>query len=132
MRFRCWVSDRHKLLRERGCGLVLYDAGHQSQSFFLFTFLLYSDKIFIMPITKSAQKAFRQSIRKKKINLKKKEAVKKILKEIKKLKSEGKTEEVLKLLSRAYKAIDKAAKRGVIKKRTASRKKSRLMKFLKK
>ena len=85
-----------------------------------------------MPITKSAQKAFRQSIRKKKIILKKKEAVKKILKEIKKLKSEGKTEEVLKLLSRAYKAIDKAAKRGVIKKRTASRKKSRLMKFLKK
>jgi small subunit ribosomal protein S20 len=85
-----------------------------------------------MPITKSALKALRQSIRKKKINLKRKEAVKKILKEIKKLKLEQKAEEVLKLLSRAYQAIDKAAKGGVIKKRTASRIKSRLMKFLKK
>jgi small subunit ribosomal protein S20 len=85
-----------------------------------------------MPITKSAQKALRQSIRRKKINLKRKEAVRKILKEIKKLKSEGKTEEALKLLSRAYKTIDKAAKKGVLKKRTASRKKSRLTKFLKK
>lgn len=58
--------------------------------------------------------------------------MKKVLKDIKKLKSEGKTEEVLKLIPRVYKAIDKAAKRGVIKKRTASRKKSRLTKFLKK
>lgn len=54
------------------------------------------------------------------------------VKEIKKLKSAGKTEEALKLISQAYKAIDKAAKRGVIKKNTASRKKSRLAKFLKK
>lgn len=35
-------------------------------------------------------------------------------------------------LSKAYQAIDKAAKRGVIKKNAASRKKSRLMKALKK
>ena len=35
-----------------------------------------------------------------------------------------------KLLSEAYKAIDKAAKRGVIKKNTASRKKSRLTKLI--
>ena len=85
-----------------------------------------------MPITKSAQKALRQSIRKRKINLKRKDALKKTLKEIKKLKSEGKNEEALKLLSRAYQAIDKASKGGVLKKRTASRKKSRLVKFLKK
>lgn len=35
-------------------------------------------------------------------------------------------------LSEAYKAIDKAAKRGVIKKNTAARKKSRLAKAIKK
>ncbi|HEU4677215.1 MAG TPA: 30S ribosomal protein S20, partial [Candidatus Paceibacterota bacterium] len=34
--------------------------------------------------------------------------------------------------SRAYEALDKAAKRGVIKKNTASRKKSRLMAAIKK
>lgn len=36
------------------------------------------------------------------------------------------TKEAAKSLSEAYKAIDKAAKRGIIKKNTASRKKSRL------
>ena len=41
-----------------------------------------------------------------------------------------KKEEAKKLIPALYKAIDKAAKRGVIKKRTASRKKSRLVKFL--
>jgi len=39
-------------------------------------------------------------------------------------------EEALKQLTVAYKAIDKAAKRGVIKKGAADRKKSRLAKFL--
>jgi small subunit ribosomal protein S20 len=83
-----------------------------------------------MAITKSAQKAFRQSLRRKKINLKKKLAMKNILRAIKKLKSEGKSEEALKLLPLAYKKIDKAAQRGVIKKQNAARKKSRLVKFL--
>lgn len=45
----------------------------------------------------------------------------------------GKTrDEVAKTLSEAYSAIDKAMKRGVIKKNTAARKKARLAKFLKK
>lgn len=35
-------------------------------------------------------------------------------------------------IKEAYQAIDKALKRGVIKKNTAARKKSRLVKFLKK
>ena len=38
-------------------------------------------------------------------------------------------EEAQKMLPSAYKAIDKAAKRGVIKENTAARKKSRLMRF---
>ena len=37
-----------------------------------------------------------------------------------------KHDEAVKLLPRAYKAIDKATKRGVIKKNAAARKKSRL------
>ena len=41
-------------------------------------------------------------------------------------------EEALKLLPEIYKAIDKTAKRGVIKKNTASRKKSRLTKAIQK
>lgn len=85
-----------------------------------------------MPITKSAEKALRQSIRKKKFNLSKKRAMNEIIRKIKKLKAEGKKDEAQKLVSSAYKTFDKAAKRGVIKKNAASRKKSRITKFLKK
>jgi len=52
------------------------------------------------------------------------------VKSVKKLKINGKKEEALKELALAYKAIDKAAKRGVIKKGAADRKKSRLAKML--
>ena len=38
----------------------------------------------------------------------------------------------MKALANAYKQLDKAAKKGVIKKNTASRKKARLAKLLKK
>jgi small subunit ribosomal protein S20 len=48
------------------------------------------------------------------------------VKKLRKLALEGKKEDAEKMLSTAYKAIDKAAKRGVIKKNTAARKKSRL------
>ncbi len=85
-----------------------------------------------MPITKSAKKALRQSIKKKKSNLLKKEEMKDVVKKITKLKEKGEKEEAKKLVSSAYKAIDKAAKKGVIKKNTASRKKSRLVKSLEK
>ena len=54
------------------------------------------------------------------------------IKDTKKIAIDKKPAEALKKLSEAYKAIDKAAKRGIIKKNTASRKKSRLAKFLKK
>jgi small subunit ribosomal protein S20 len=45
---------------------------------------------------------------------------------IRKLLREKKVNEASNILPRAYKAIDKAAKRGVIKKNTAARKKSHL------
>ncbi len=54
-----------------------------------------------------------------------------VVKKIKKLKEEGKKEEAQKFIPAAYKAIDKATKKGVIKKNTAARKKSRLSKSLK-
>lgn len=49
-----------------------------------------------------------------------------ITKKIKKLSLEKKTSEAAKLLPDFYRALDKAAKRGVIKKNTAARKKSRV------
>jgi len=55
-----------------------------------------------------------------------------VLKKLKKLISAKKLDEAKQLMPRAYKAIDKAAKRGVIKNNTASRKKSRLMNLLNK
>lgn len=57
--------------------------------------------------------------------------MKELVKQFKELIAGGKKSEAQSLLSKVYKAIDKAAKRGVIKKNTASRKKSRLTKTLK-
>lgn len=82
-----------------------------------------------MPITKSAKKALRQSVRRRERNLLKKEAFKDAVKKIKKLVQANKIDEAKKLIPEAYKAIDKAAKTGVIKKNNAARKKSRLMKL---
>ena len=79
-----------------------------------------------MPITKSAKKALRQSLRKKQRNLKRKEAIKDLAKKIKKLAAQGKNDEAKALLPQAYKAIDKAAK-SYLHKKAAARKKSRLM-----
>ena len=53
-------------------------------------------------------------------------------KEVKKLISGKSKKEAEKLLPKAYQAIDKAAKRGIIKKNTAARKKSRLVKAIQK
>ena len=79
-----------------------------------------------MPITKSAKKALRQNKKRKVRNLRKKKKTRSLLKEIKELTNEGKTKEAKALLSKTYKALDKAAKSGIIKKNTASRKKSRI------
>jgi small subunit ribosomal protein S20 len=46
--------------------------------------------------------------------------------------SDKNIEEAQKSLPKAYKAIDKAAKRGIIKKNTAARRKSRLAKLVNK
>lgn len=83
-----------------------------------------------MPITKSAKKALRQNIKRRQRNLQKKKRVKSLIKEIKSLVAQKKIEEAKKLLPLTYKALDKIAKVGVIKKNTASRKKSRITKMI--
>ncbi len=85
-----------------------------------------------MPITTSAKKALRGSKRKQVFNLKRKEAMKSTVKEVKKLLVDKKASEAKSALSKAYQAIDKAVKKGVIKKNTAARKKSRLTAQIKK
>ena len=83
-----------------------------------------------MPITQSAKKAVRGSIRKKAFNDQRKRVMKEIIKKIEKLSKTDKTE-ALKMLSGAFAAIDKAAQKGVIKKNNAARKKSRLSRLTK-
>lgn len=80
-----------------------------------------------MPVKKAAFKALKQSKKRQAINLAKKNAIKKIIKDIKKAIAQNKKEEAKKAIAKAYKIIDKAAKRGTIHKKTAARKKSRLM-----
>ena len=79
-----------------------------------------------MPITTGAKKALRGSERKKVFNIRRKTAMKDVTKAVDKAVLEGDTKQAEALLPTAYKAIDKAEKRGVIKPNTAARKKSRL------
>ncbi|MBL7053412.1 MAG: 30S ribosomal protein S20 [Candidatus Portnoybacteria bacterium] len=84
-----------------------------------------------MPITKSAKKALQQNRKKRVFNLRRIKKMRSLIKEVKTLIKDKKKEEALKKLPETYKAIDKATKRGVIKKNTANRRKSRLAKALK-
>lgn len=79
-----------------------------------------------MPITNSAKKALRQNLKRRKINSVKKRKTKNLIKEARTLVSQNKIDEAKKLLPQIYKILDKTAKSGLIKKNTASRKKSRI------
>jgi len=83
-----------------------------------------------MPITKSAKKALRGSQKKRVFNLRRSREMKLKIKEVESLLKEGKKKEAETALPQAYKAIDKAIKRGIIKKNTGARKKSQLAKKL--
>lgn len=83
-----------------------------------------------MPITKSAEKALRQNVRRRKINLKRKADLKSVIKDYKKLIAAGKKEEAKKYLPQVYKKLDKSAKVNLIKKNKASRLKSRLSRLV--
>lgn len=84
-----------------------------------------------MPITKSAKKALRVSTRKKVVNDQSKKLFKEATKAVERLVKDGKKDEAKKAVAKAQTAIDKAAKRGVIQKNTAARKKSRLSRITK-
>jgi len=85
-----------------------------------------------MSITKGAKKAHRASLKKRVFNDRRKKTMRQTIKDIKTLIIEKKTKDAEELMPAAYKAIDKAAKRGVIKPNTAARKKSRLVAMIKK
>ena len=78
-----------------------------------------------MAITKGAKKALRQSKRKKAMNDSRKRALRDALKGARSAKSGD-----AKAIAAAYKAIDKALKRGLIKKNTAARRKAKVAKLL--
>ncbi len=78
-----------------------------------------------MPNKANAKKSLRQSIKRATLNRTRKDAFKSAVK--KTLKSTAHAEAV-KLAKEAQQALDKAAKHGTIKKNTAARKLSRLMK----
>jgi small subunit ribosomal protein S20 len=81
-----------------------------------------------MAITANAKKAHRASLKKHVFNVRRKRAVTNTVKVSKKLIVAGSKAEADTSLAAAFQALDKAAKRGVIKKNTASRRKSRLAK----
>jgi len=80
-----------------------------------------------MAITKGAKKAHRASLKKRVFNVRRTRAMRGEVKETQELIASGNTKEAEAKLPATFKAIDKAAKRGVIKKNTAARKKSRLV-----
>ena len=82
-----------------------------------------------MPITKSAKKAMRASRQKRVFNLRRKKAVREEWKELKKF-AAGDPKKAAAQLPKVYQAIDKALKRGIIKKPAAARKKSQAARLL--
>ena len=83
-----------------------------------------------MPITTSAKKALRQSLRRKTHNIIYEKKIKDLVKQARSLVSQKKIEEAKNILPQVYKILDKAGKVNIIKKNTASRKKSRLAKLI--
>ena len=79
-----------------------------------------------MAITTSAKKAHRQSLKRKVLNDTRKTALRGALKGVRVAQKGDKA-----ALAAAYKAIDKAAKRGLLKKNTAARRKAKLSRMLK-
>lgn len=85
-----------------------------------------------MAITKGAKKAHRASLKKRVFNLRRNRTMKDEVKELRDLIAKGEVKAAEAKLPIVYKAIDKAAKRGIIKQNTAARKKSRLVAALRK
>ncbi len=83
-----------------------------------------------MPNTKSAGKAMRQSRRRNAINLRTRYKHKTAVKNFRTSVLEGSAADAAENLKKAMSALDKAVKKDVVHKNTASRKKSRMAKAL--
>ena len=83
-----------------------------------------------MAITKSAKKAIRQNKRRRARNLLYLNKMKSLVKEARNLAHLKKIKEANDLLPKVYEILDKAAKAGIIKKNSASRKKSRITRLI--
>ncbi len=81
-----------------------------------------------MAITTSAKRALRVSNRRRVVNIRRARTMKDNVKDVRDTVASGNSKDLNTKLTAAYKALDKAAKRGIIKKGTADRKKSRLAK----
>ena len=79
-----------------------------------------------MPITKSAIKAMRQSVKRRKINLVTIEKYKAAVKAVRQAVTSKKKDEALTALKGAFKELDKAVKKHIIHKNKSARLKSRL------
>ena len=71
-------------------------------------------------------KAMRQNARRRKTNLNALEAIKRSSKAVRKAVTAGKKDDLHKALSEAFASLDKAAKKHIIHKNTANRRKARL------
>ncbi|MDP2649943.1 MAG: 30S ribosomal protein S20 [bacterium] len=85
-----------------------------------------------MATSKSGKKSVRQSDRRRVFNLRRLRTMRDAVKKANTLTAGKDAAGAADTLKEAYKAIDKAAKRGVIKKNTAARKQSRLAKAVNK
>ena len=84
-----------------------------------------------MAITRSAKKEIRGSARRRVFNLRRLRTMRSLMHQTQDTHRSGDTETARAQFCKAQRAIDKAAKRGVIKKRTASRRKAMLSRVIK-
>ena len=87
--------------------------------------------VLVMANTAAAKKAMRVSARKRVFNLRRLRAMRSLMKEVVAKHRQGDGAGARERYQEAQKAIDKAAKRGVIKQRTASRRKAMLARAIK-
>lgn len=93
-------------------------------------FPLFVYKVVKMPILPNAKKRLRRDRRKARYNLEAKNKVKAIIKTVRDFVTSGEVEKAKKELPKAQKIIDKAAKKNIVHKKNAARKKSRLAKLV--
>ena len=79
-----------------------------------------------MATSKSGKKSYQQADRRRVFNLRRTRAMKTAIKQVDDFVAKSDIKAAIDVLPNAYKAIDKATKRGLLKKNTAARKKSRL------